>query len=641
MSNSIQNFVARATAGVARVERGFYKLLSPLASINRMLAGLGYYVGLFSLVLLLRNAIGVMADFQQANITLSTVIDKESLPMMGALASEARRVAVQYGLVATEIVKVQTALAKMGFTGVDIKEMTAPIALGAVALQTTPERMAETTAAILLSFQKNATETKDVINKLAFAANKTAADFESYATQLPIVARVAYISGQSYEKVLAYLGTLRNVQIHTSTGATSLKNIIIDAAVKHKEFRKAIEQVAASQNAVVYAYNKYGKRSVVSALEFAKQLNYIDKLVKDIENAPKNYVEQLAGMQLNSFKGAVKLAKSAWDEFIFSIDDGRGPFAKSLTDLTLTAGAVLLLAAGSKEALSELARLRPDIVETAHKWLFWAKAIIVVTSVILLTSVALKIWRVGLLLTTVATVGLNFALGILAGLFGLTSVWIGTSLATVRGYIIATNLVTAATWLWNAALAANPIVWVIVAIIALVSWVAILVKKWDDWGAAMSYTLGPIGALLSLFVAIQNNWEKIKMAFSEKGLIAGIKQIGITIIESILYPMQQISQWIYKITGIEAYNNAAKQIMLFRKVLDAEGPEQGSPDKKPTVNLDERRQQVQRDSLMQVMTQKSAVEIVDKTGSKFGVFSNNDDVKIRVDSTMNYNWAHD
>lgn len=48
-----------------------------------------------------------------------------------------------------------------------------------------------------------------------------------------------------------------------------------------------------------------------------------------------------------------------------------------------------------------------------------------------------------------------------------------------------TKLNTAAQWLWNAAMNANPIGLIIAAIVALIAIVVVAIKHWDDWGAAL------------------------------------------------------------------------------------------------------------------------------------------------------------
>ena len=58
-----------------------------------------------------------------------------------------------------------------------------------------------------------------------------------------------------------------------------------------------------------------------------------------------------------------------------------------------------------------------------------------------------------------------------------------------------TGIVTVAQWAWNAAMTANPIGIVIVAIAALVAIVAVAIKHYNKWGAALLQFLGPIGTV--------------------------------------------------------------------------------------------------------------------------------------------------
>lgn len=86
-----------------------------------------------------------------------------------------------------------------------------------------------------------------------------------------------------------------------------------------------------------------------------------------------------------------------------------------------------------------------------------------------------------------------------------------------------TNLVTAATWLWNAALAVNPIVWVVAGIAAMV---AILVVAWKkiDWfrGGVMAAweAIKQFGIILKDFVI-----DRIK------GLLSGVAGIGSALVK--------------------------------------------------------------------------------------------------------------
>lgn len=595
MGNAMSSFISRSEVGLSRAERGWTKLMAPIRSVNKMLMGLGLYIGLYSLFRILSGIVGVIAQYEQSQINIQSV-STASIRDNKMLGLEARKVAVAYGQAASGVAALQFELLKMGFTANDVQKMTEPISTGARALRTSPERLSEVAAGILLSYNKDAGQTKDVINKLAYAANLTAADFESYATQLPIVNRVAFLSGQSYEKVLAYLGTLRNVQIHTATGATSLKNIIIDAAKNGMDFRKAIEKVAKSNNAVVYAANKFGKRSVVSAVEFSRQLDFIDKLVEKIKAAPSDYVTDLAKKQLSGLNGMLTLTKSAWEEFILSIDEGNGPIGRASKGILTTVRAMLLFASGSDASVQAMNDIDMATLRSARKYLHWIN---IITKAILLVAalrVGMYLWRTAIIANTVATVAWNSVLAISVALGITNAATVRWNAVSIWVLIAATRVMTAVTWLWtaaqtavNAAMFANPIGAMVLALAALAGYTYLVVTHWNSWGAALSMTSGPLGLMLTLIQSFRRNWDMIVEAFQSEGILGGIKAIGRTIIDALVMPVQQIYHWLSKLPealGGAQFSKMEKAISLWREKglgVNTETDENGVPIARPHV----------------------------------------------------------
>lgn len=91
-----------------------------------------------------------------------------------------------------------------------------------------------------------------------------------------------------------------------------------------------------------------------------------------------------------------------------------------------------------------------------------------------------------------------------------------TSIASVigifKGMQIATQLVTAAQWLWNIALSANPIGIIIMAVVALV---AVIVLLWTKNAAFRNFIIGVWGAIKGAAMAV---WNFLVGAFKKWGL---------------------------------------------------------------------------------------------------------------------------
>lgn len=593
MGGAMGSFVNRSQVGLAKVERGFRRIMSPITNLQNMLRGVGLYIGLFSAILLMKNAVGIMADFEQAQINIASVTEKNSIPYLKSLALEARRVAVQYGQSASAISDFQFELVKMGYGARDVLKMTEPITTGAVALRTTPNRLQEVVGAVLKSHDMPVTNAatgennaQKVVNQFAYVANATAAQFEDLSSMLPIINRLTHKMNISFPQALAVLGQLRNVQIHTSTGATSFKNILLDLkADSWEDLRKGMEKILKARNQTAYTFNKFGKRSVISAIEIASMFDYIEKLAKQTENVDSAYTNMLAGKQLDSIKGKINLFKASYRELVLSIDDGRGPLGTALKQYIDVGSAMLLITSDSEAARYKLAQMDTTVIELAHKYLRWLKIIGYVTAAFIALKIVLIAWNVVLIASRILMFAWSVALGVATALG-----W--ANVAAVRGNIVAITvlrgliyLATAAQWLWNVAMTANPIGLIIVGIAALVTWIAIVITKWDEWGAAASLTLGPFAVVLNMVMLIANHWDHISSAFTNGGVLVGIKAIGKAILDCILYPVQQIYELLSKIPGIGRQMGAMAKIIEINRNALWDTPSMASPGSEPKKQI--------------------------------------------------------
>ncbi len=139
----------------------------------------------------------------------------------------------------------------------------------------------------------------------------------------------------------------------------------------------------------------------------------------------------------------------------------------------------------------------------------------------------------------------------------------------------------------------GPIGIIIVAIAALVALVTAIIIKWDEWGAALSLILGPLGFIISLIQSFRRNWEDVKSAFTDGGLLAGLKKIGAVLIDALLMPVQQLLELASKIPGLgDLATKGAEKILRLRERLGVrtkQEQKQGKEDEPETFE-----QQMQR-----------------------------------------------
>jgi hypothetical protein len=141
---------------------------------------------------------------------------------------------------------------------------------------------------------------------------------------------------------------------------------------------------------------------------------------------------------------------------------------------------------------------------------------------------------------------------------------------------VAQKAAAAAQWVLNAAMNANPIGLVVTAIAALVGIIAALVK-WGKKAAAVFITIatvftGPVGLaigfIISAVVELIQNWDQVKKAFKDNGLIGAILRIGGVLLSGILAPVQGLLEILSYIPGLgHLAGKGAEKIEEFRNLL--------------------------------------------------------------------------
>lgn len=150
----------------------------------------------------------------------------------------------------------------------------------------------------------------------------------------------------------------------------------------------------------------------------------------------------------------------------------------------------------------------------------------------------------------------NIALGVTGALSGTASIAIGKNAIALGAYNVVSKTAAAAQWLLNAAMSANPIGLIILGIMALIAVVALIIAKWDEWGAALSLFLGPLGFVISLIQSFRRNWDMVVKAFKTGGILGGLKAIGKVLLDAVLMPLQQLLELLSKVPGVGQYAGA-------------------------------------------------------------------------------------
>ena len=311
---------------------------------------LGITAVIFGVIRGFRQAIGIFTTFEKKNAELSAILQIEK-GQMSDLEAESKRLGATTAKTATEIVGLQIAFARLGFTQKQIIELTEATISGSIAMNSELDKTAELVGAMVNSFDDfDAVDAPEIIDVLALSTAKSALNFEKLEKGLPIVAGAANAAGIPFNTLVSLMGKLADAGIDVSTSSTAIRNIFIEAAGKGEDYNQIIERIKNSQDKLTASFDAFGKRAAVSAAVIAQNIDATKELNIQLDNATGT-AQRMAKKGLDTLSGSGTLFSSAWQGLILGLEDGQGVFAKSLRGI-VDFGTSLLNALTPAEDLS-------------------------------------------------------------------------------------------------------------------------------------------------------------------------------------------------------------------------------------------------------------------------------------------------
>lgn len=294
------------------------------SSIGRVagIAAVGVAVGSAA-----RDAVRTISTFEQSVADLASISGR-SVVQLEALKQSAIEIGARSSFSASEVVKLQTELAKLGFAESEILDSTEAIGNFSVALGTDAASAATLAGSVLRAFGKDTKETESVVNTLAVATTKSALDFEKLNTSLSIVAPVAKGANVSIERTTALLGVLSDRGLDASTSGTSLRNIFLELSSKGLTYNEAMDKINSSTDKLNTANKLFGTRGATTALILAENEGAVRSLEASITGV-NGALDEMTNTRLNTLNGKLTILSSAWARFTFSVDQGDGIISRT------------------------------------------------------------------------------------------------------------------------------------------------------------------------------------------------------------------------------------------------------------------------------------------------------------------------
>jgi len=220
----------------------------------------------------------------------------------------------------------------------------------------------------------------------------------------------------------------------------------------------------------------------------------------------------------------------------------------------------------------------------------------------------------------------------------------GLMLATLKGTAamkLATAwiwLTSAATWAWTAALLANPITWVVAAVLALGAALYFTIKYWKDvtdaaerWSNSTNWFIHSVGVglkgLTDSISGVGTIWDNITKSFNDGGFLAGLNRICAYIIANVIQPIKELLSLISKIPGFGFAGDAAKSLQKYQ--------DSSTGNEKP-VNKDASII-TQKKILETNSSQNVQINIDDSTG-RARVGGNTSAIPVLINNTKSFDW---
>lgn len=365
---------------IGQVVSGFSNMrsnISAIANSSLPLASKGLSIftsaltGTLGMVMLfvryLTGSAKTIREFEQANADLSTILGV-NVKEMTTLTNSALMLGRTTEYTASQVVKLQTELAKLGFRQGETINMSKSVLQFATAVGAELGPAAEVAGSTLRAFQLSSTGTEDALGTLAVATNNSALNFEKIRTSIGTVFPVANAFGISLKDTVALLGALANAGFDASSAATATRNILLNLANANGKLARSIGGPVTSFEGFIDGLVELrdkgidlnttleltDKRSVAAFNAFLSGAEGAKELRASLEDV-SGELDRIQKERLDTVEGSTKLLKSAWEGLTLSFRESSGAVKDLIDDLTRLVTAINTLLFPQQTEISELA----------------------------------------------------------------------------------------------------------------------------------------------------------------------------------------------------------------------------------------------------------------------------------------------
>lgn len=488
-------------------------------------------------------------EFQQglADLSAITGVVGENLD---TVANMAKRIGAESGLGASKAARAFTLLASNIQVPINqYEELLDKSAMLSHATGMSIDDAAASLASTVNQFGLATSEAGRVINVLAAGSKYGAAEVVDLAQSFKVTGATASALGLDVESTAGALEVLSKAGVKGAEAGTKLRNVMLNLATKMgvdfkvTSLSTALDALRPRLEDTEFLAKTFGIANVASAQFLIQNADAVAQMTEQVSGTATAFEQ--AEIRNSTWQHSMEVMAAKLEGMKIGLGNLFGPMSQYMS---AAGGALAVLG----PTIQGFATLQSGLVWTKTKY----QALGIAQKV---STVATKAWAA------------------VQGVASVAASAVSARLATMRAAImrtaVAQKVAAVATKVWAGVQAAfnviaslNPIGLIVMGITALVAAIAACIKWFDSWGETVLNCMGPIGWAIA---SVVRHWESLKKAFTDGGILAGLKRIGVVLLDALLLPVQKLLELLSRVPGMgKLAEGGAQRIAALRERLD-------------------------------------------------------------------------
>lgn len=488
-----------------------------------------YFLGISGAGLALFNGpIQSAVQFESTMADVRKVVDFDTPQQFQQMSDDIMELSNRIPMTAEGLGQIVAAGGQSGIARDELVSFAEEAAKMGVAFDITADQAGTMMAQWRTAFKMGQSDVVALADKINYLGNTTAASAPMISDVITRVGPLGEVGGVASGEIAALGASLVGAGINSDVAATGIKNLILamasgESATKTQQEAFAslgIDTVELAQRMqtdakgaildVLQSISQLDKASQASTLQniFGKEsLGAIAPLLSNLDGLRSNFdkvadASQYTGSMEQEFStrsktagNSIQLMTNRMNNAMISIGTGFLPVLVPLVE-TIGEGAA---------AIGRFSSEHPELIRN----------VVMLTGALAFAAVSVRVYRM-------AVAGMNIVKTTYNGITNISIIKTYAAAAAAKTATLATRAWTAAQWLWNAALSANPIGLMIVGIAGLVAAGIWLYDNWDMvknffvtfWNdpvqAVSDFGTAVMGKFQGLYDWIIGKWETLK-----------------------------------------------------------------------------------------------------------------------------------